>query len=380
MERLIKIISISIIVILISCEGKEIEKVKLKTHKPDSTNVEKIKKPYKKYTYDWRDTAIVSINYNNGTFAGLTQWKDIKTCSGTDSCQPIIVKLNDKKRKVRKINVSDIISTRNSTYNVKIQNNKFFVMYLQKKNRILKKINLKNYKSKKYKLKRGKALAFGVDTSNNYYISGSPGIKMTIYDKIKNVFSENIHSSPKNFPILKYNQNLEKIDSFGRWIYTGNIEKKRNLFYDITLNQRHILCKNNYIYTCSFNYGFIEKYTLGGKFVKHLSLTSQSPVFYNRSKRDETLLCIDMEIVNEKLYILFSGPVKALSGICEYPKNKKHFIGITEIDISGNKIQKEKIYYYFPEKSKEYLQGFTMIDSKTFVLTTKEAFEFYKLK
>jgi len=384
MARLIQVISLSIIIFLISCSGKKVEKVKFKEHESDSANIVKLEKPYKKYTYNWGDTVLASIKYKNRKWVGLSKWGKMNIFPPSITFQPIVFKLN-KENKTLSINKRfDIIENGNRA-KIKSTHENLYIWYDSGKRRILKKINWNKSKSTQYKLKHGNILTIGLDSSQNYYVSGPPGVITTTYDKIYNIFSENIHTSPKNLPIWKYNQNIEKTDSFGRWIYTGNIKKKRNLFYDITLNQRHILSKDNYIFTCSFNFGFIEKYTLDGECVEQLSLTSASPIFNNMRNNiskdnNETIPSLNMEIVNDKLFILFSGPVKALSGICEYPADKKHFIGIVKVDISGNKIQKEKIYYYFPEKSDKYLSGFTMIDSKTIVLPTKEALEFYKLK
>ena len=384
MARLIQVISLSVIIFLISCSGKKVEKVKFKEHEPDSANIVKLEQPYKKYTYNWGDTVLASIKYKNRKWGGLSQWGKMNISPPSITFQPIVFKLN-KENKTLSINKRfDIIENGNRA-KIKSTHENLYIWYDSGKRRILKKINWNKSKSTQYKLKHGNILTIGLDSSQNYYVSGPPGVITTTYDKIYNIFSENIHTSPKNLPIWKYNQNIEKTDSFGRWIYTGNIKKKRNLFYDITLNQRHILSNDNYIFTCSFNFGFIEKYTLDGECVEQLSLTSASPIFNNMRNNiskdnNETIPSLNMEIVNDKLFILFSGPVKALSGICEYPADKKHFIGIVKVDISGNKIQKEKIYYYFPEKSDKYLSGFTMIDSKTIVLPTKEALELYKLK
>jgi hypothetical protein len=378
MEQLIKIYVLFVILLLISCSNNKIKKVKFKVHETKKANVSKIQKSYKKYSYKWGDTALVSIDYSDGKWVGLTKWKNINVCSPSDTLQPIIFKLVNKSIKVNNKNVSDIIGVYGNIPEVKLHNNNFYIWYITKDNRILEKLNLNNNTYNKYKLKRGDNNIFGIDKDGNYYISETPGLTKTLADKIRDIFSRNINTSPSNFPIGQYNDNLKKVNSFGRWIYTGDIKDKRNLQKDIFLNQRNILCNGNYIYTCSSILGYIEKYDLNGNFIDYLALTSSSQLFNNMLKTNNRF--IDMKIVEENLFILFSAPTNALSGICEYPKDKKHFLGIVKINLTDKKIAKEKTYYFIPKSPSKYSPSFTMTDSETLVLPTKEGIEFFKLK
>ena len=376
MSKLFKTIGLIFFLILISCSEYDVVKIDSNHYKPKDTLITKLDNPIEIYNYDWGDTALVNIELDNGQWVGLAKWKNVGVCSQDNILQPIQFKLN--KNIIVKTKEYDTITVDSNFPQIKLHKDRFYIWFTNNKTRILREIYIDNNKVKKYKFKPGCNNVFGIDKDWNYYFSDSYGGTGDIFEKIKNDSTDKINCNLKNLPIGKFNSKLDKVNSFGRWNWF-DIKEIKNLYRNNFLNYRHMLLHNNALFTVSYNYGYIEKYSLDGKFISSLNLHTISPLFNNMDKPQQVQF-LDMDIVDKALFVLFGTYTKALSGIMNYPKTKKILIGIARIDISADRLKRDMIYYLLPEKHSTYLPSFEMIDANILAIPKKSSIELYRLK
>jgi len=361
-----------------SCNKKNniVDKAKLGALNPIDIPLINIGNPVDKYTYDWNDTNIVSIDHENGKWVGIIIGNNVNKYEKNDGMVAIEFFLENKI--VEKNNLTE--SFVGSKPILKIKNDIayiYFDEYVENK-KILKSIDL-NSKDilNEYQLKIAEDNMFAIDDEGRFYISQTPGVIISKKDKIKNKKSGNFYYSPKDFPITKYNQNMEKQFGFGRWLMTDSVISFDNVHEDIFLSQRFILHKDDYIYTYSFKYGYLEKYNTDGEFLDYLDVNSKVEFLYNKN-----YITHDMEMVGDNLYVL-----SAFISIENFPildKNSEN-IGryiwlIKKFDLANNEMTLENIYYIFPEKDKGYTGSFEMIDEKTAVFSRIGGLDVFKLK
>ncbi|MBN2282214.1 MAG: hypothetical protein JXQ65_16650 [Candidatus Marinimicrobia bacterium] len=83
------IFAICALVAITSCDRNKGIEAQIDPPNPIDIIWEKLEKPDVKYKYDWGDTCIVSMDYNDGKWIGLTQWKNVKLSASNVEFQPI---------------------------------------------------------------------------------------------------------------------------------------------------------------------------------------------------------------------------------------------------------------------------------------------------
>jgi hypothetical protein len=194
-------------------------------------------------------------------------------------------------------------------------------------------------------------------------------------DQSKNDTSDIIYSTPKGFPIGKYNENLERIDGIGRWICSGRVKANKDLGKDIMLNQRNILFNDGYLYAMSFRYGYLEKYDTEGNFIDYLDINSKSEIFHNKE-----FFITDMEIFNDNLFAITSISTENLPAKPDLPEGEKYISIIMKINLSENEMKVDKFNYYFPNIKKGYTGSFDMVDENTAVFARVGGLNVFELK
>lgn len=372
-----EIMGLMLLLILFSCSEYEIEKISTESYSPQDTSIVEINKPKEVYTYNWGDSTLVNIEFNNGKWGGLIQWKNVGVCSRNSILQPIEFTLNKKTNTISISRKYDTFTVYGNFPQIKLHKNYMYIWYINNKNRILRKIPPNDKKSENFKFQPGSNDIFAIDKNSNFYFTDFNGVTFTLFDRVKNIFSDNINYSPKNPPLGKFNKELKKINSFGRWNYF-EINEKKNMYKNIFLNYRHIKCNKNYLYTLPLSYGLIEKYSLSGDFISSLNLHSISPLFKNIGENKQVQF-LDMDIVDDKLFALFGTQANVLSGVASYQQGKSILIGIAKIDVSEDKMNREAIYYLLPDDHNIYQPSFEIIDSHTVAMPKEKCIELFKL-
>ena len=377
MFKLTKILCLILLLILFSCSEYKIAKINPKKYNPQDTAIVNINNPAEVYNYNWGDSTLVNIESNNGKWVGLIQWKNVGVCSRNSILQPIEFTLDKKVNTIIKSNNYDTLTVDSNLPQIKLHKNYLYIWYMNNRERILRKIPANGEKVENFKFQPSSNDIFAIDKKGNFYFTDFNGVTFTLFDWIKNIFSDNINYSPKNPPIGKFNGELKKIDSFGRW-NCFDIKEKKKMYKNIFLNYRHILYNKNNLLTVPFNYGFIEKYSLDGKFISSLNLHTISPLFKNIDENKQVQF-LDMDIVEDKLFLLFVTNANVLSGITSYPRDKRILIGVAKIDVLEDKMKLDAIYYLLPDDRTTYQPSFEIIDAHTVAMPKEKCIELYKL-
>jgi len=385
-----------LVLLFISCDNNNGIEAQIDLHNPIDITWEKLEEPDIEYNYDWGDSCIRQMDYKDGRWIGLTRcegrWKEF---------QPIEFMIVDNK--VKKTGYTEPIQNQNYP-RIKFNNTTPVILYNEKKDKFFGETDIRimgdiDFKSKSFINKKNVnrfTNGFAADEFGNIYVPSTPNMKLHLKDRIFLKVSKGLGFKDKLFPKLykkglkvkhqeftidKYNGNLEKTDSFGRWICWDNITETDSLFRDYLLNIRHIHYYNDHIYTVSTHFGYIEKYDLEGNFASHLDLHSTTPLF-NIEERVFNGEISNTKIINGKLFGFLSNSVDKLRDHLEIPQDIEAIHCFIKVDISNENMVLEKVYYYFPQRSDgiKYTSAFVMLDENTLVQSTGKALRVLNLK